>query len=200
MPSSTVPFPATLWPPPRTASRSSCSRASRDDGRRRRPAIARPDDRGRAPVDHAVPDAASVVVAAVIRRDDPAGDLVAQRVAEPTCGCDRRRLTRGSILEPWWVSGMLTGRSVDAGVVIRRDRAHEGPLLRELDSRSSPMYRRRFGRRVDDGGHAVRRRLGRPGPGHERGRSTRVVHRRTAGGVTVVGLVQARRRRPARTP
>ena len=73
-----VAVPATLWPPPRMASGRSCS-SGEADGRRDVGGVGAARDRGRALVDHAVPDAAGGVVGDVLRGDELPGQPLGER-------------------------------------------------------------------------------------------------------------------------
>ena len=93
-----------------------------------------------------------------------------------------------------WRANGCYGRSVDAGIVIRRIRAHEGPLLRELRIRSLSDSPEAFGRTVDEA--ATRS----ASDWDAQARSSSAGHHRAwffaeVDGVTV-GVVQARRRSP----
>ena len=77
-PSSTTAVPATLWPPPRTASGTPCS-AARAHRRGDVVGVGAARDHGGAAVDHAVPHAARGVVVGVVRRDDVAREALGER-------------------------------------------------------------------------------------------------------------------------
>ena len=91
-PSSLLPNPGALWPPPRTDRSRPVVAGEIHRGHHVRDLLG-PDDRPRPPVEHAVVDRPGLVVTGVIGRDDRAPDLLTQLI-------DPHRYHRSQVVSP----------------------------------------------------------------------------------------------------